>query len=364
MKKIALSLALLYGTWQASAQKYEFQTLGEVPVLEVLDQGKTGTCWSFSSISFLEAEILRKTKRHIDLSEMYPVRATYEKKAFTYIMRQGKAPFGEGGLNHDVLHAINAAGLVPAHAYSGRKTGASHDHSALVAELTPIVEKNAKKPQPNWKAQIRGIIDAHLGPAPDRFVYEGKTFTPQSFLEWTGLKTDDYITVASFAHTPFYNTFVLDVPDNFSNEAFYNVPLQEWVDLIDQALANGFSLALDVDVSEDTFWDKEGLAVIPADPKQATAMKLEIGAEMHVTQDIRQREFENFNTMDDHLMHITGVASDQKGNRYYLVKNSWGKNSGQNGYIYMSSAYLKLKGISVMLHKDALSPKMRSALKV
>lgn len=364
MKKLFASLVLFSYFAQISAQKYEFQTLSELPVLEVLDQGKTGTCWSFSSISFLEAEILRKTGQHVNLSEMFPVRATYEKKAYTYIMRQGKAQFGEGGLNHDVLHTIRTAGLVPAEIYSGRKPGAAHDHSKLVAELTPVVERNAKKTEAGWKQQVRQIIDAHLGPAPENFVYQGKTFTPMTFLEWTGLRTDDYITVSSFSHAPFYETFVLDVPDNFSNEAFYNVSLEDWIKLIDDALANGFSLALDADVSEDTFWEKEGLAVMPAQAKDAAAMRQQIGTEMHVTQEIRQREFENFNTMDDHLMHITGTASDQNGNRYYLVKNSWGKRSGKNGYIYMSAAYLKLKGISVMLHKDALKPELRAKLKI
>lgn len=364
MKKLFVSLALFSCFAQVSAQKYEFQTLSELPVLEVLDQGKTGTCWSFSSISFLEAEILRKTGQQVNLSEMFPVRATYEKKAFTYIMRQGKAQFGEGGLNHDVLHAIRTAGLVPAEIYSGRKPGASHDHAKLVAELTPLVERNAKKPEAGWKQQVRQIIDKHLGPAPETFLYNGKTFTPMTFLEWTGLRTEDYITVSSFSHAPFYETFVLDVPDNFSNEAFYNIPLEEWIKLIDEALASGFSLALDADVSEETFWEKEGLAVMPVQAHQAASMKTQIGSEMQVTQEIRQREFENFNTMDDHLMHITGVASDQKGNRYYLVKNSWGKDSGKNGYIYMSAAYLKLKGISVMMHKDALHSNLRSKLKI
>ncbi len=364
MKRLFASLALFSCFAQVSAQKYEFQTLSEIPVLEVLDQGNTGTCWSFSSISFLEAEIMRKTGQQINLSEMFPVRATYQKKAYTYIMRQGKAQFGEGGLNHDVLHAIRTAGLVPAEVYPGRKPGVAHDHSKLVAELRPIVERNAKKPETAWKQQVRQTIDKHLGAAPQSFAYNGKTFTPMTFLEWTGLRTEDYVTVATFSHVPFYETFVLDVPDNFSNEAFYNVPLEEWIALIDDALANGFSLALDVDVSEDTFWEKDGLAVMPAQARDASSMKQQIGTEMQVTQELRQREFENFNTMDDHLMHITGTASDQKGNRYYLVKNSWGKSSGRDGYIYMSAAYLKLKGISVMLHKDALKPQLRAKLNI
>lgn len=371
MKTNFITLALLAFAFSASAQKYNFKRIKDIDANSVISQGNTGTCWSFSSTSFFESEIIRTSGQTIDLSEMYNVRHTYPKKAWNYIMRQGKAQFGEGGLNHDVINSIRTAGLVPQNAYPGvLSSDGKYDHSKMVEALEVIVKRNANseaKPDLNWKSEIDAVLTQYMGKDVKEFSYNGITYTPKSFLEMTKLKLDDYISLTSFTNEPYYSTFILDIPDNFSNGSFYNLPLNEFVANIDNALARDYTLALDADVSEKTFSSKYGIAVIPANPADEVAILSEIKPEKAVTAEFRQQEFENFNTTDDHLMHIVGKVKDQKGNIYYKVKNSWGndeQNVGNKGYIYMSVAYLKLKAISVMVHKTALTNETKAALKL
>ena len=276
-------------------------------------------------------------------------------------MRQGKAQFGEGGLNHDVINSAKIAGLVPQSAYSGIiGKSTKYDHEKMVAELETLLKKHANpdvKLDPIWKSEVNAILDRDMGKDISEFTYEGKKYTPKSFLEMTKLKLDDYVTITSFTNEPYYKSFVLDIPDNFSNGSFYNLPLDEFVSNIDNALEKGYTLALDTDVSEKTFSSKYGIAVIPENESHEKTILTEIKAEKKITPEFRQQEFENYNTMDDHLMHIVGKVKDQKGNMYYKVKNSWGtdeKYVGHDGYIYMSVPYLKLKAISVLVNKDAL----------
>ncbi len=368
MKKQQLfSIAFLSVALGIQAQKYEFQTVKNIECTPVISQGSTGTCWSFSSTSFLEAEIIRASGKKIDLSEMYNVRHTYPKKAWNYVMRQGKAQFGEGGLNHDVIDSAKNFGLVPLTAYSGLTGNAEkHDHGKMVEELEVLLKKNAdpsKKPDANWQKQVSAILDKYMGSDVTEFEFEGKKYTPKSFLEMTKLDLDDYVTITSFTHEPFYSKFILDIPDNFSYGKFYNMPLDEFVQNIDNALDKGYTLALDADVSEKTFSGREGIAVIPENVSDEKTILTEIKPEKKITQEFRQQEFENFNTTDDHLMHIVGKVKDQKGNMYYKVKNSWGsKNVGNEGFVYMSVPYLKLKAISVLVHEDALLSKTKKSL--
>lgn len=365
MKHFMYGAAALFVSFSGFSQAYNFQTIKEINCLPIISQGNTGTCWSYSSTSFLEAEILRKTGKTIDLSEMYNVRHTYPKKAWVYIMRQGAAQFGEGGLNHDVINSAKSYGLVPLSAYSGLQDKAEkHDHSKMVEELEKIVKANTTTASKTWKNEVNAILDQYLGKDVTEFTYEGKSYTPKTFMEMTKLKMDDYVTISSFSHEPYYSTFVLDVPDNFSNGRFYNLPLDEFIQNIDNALANGYTLALDADVSEKTFSSKNGIAVIPQNMADEKAILTEIKPEMKITTELRQEEFENFNTQDDHLMHIVGQAKDQKGTMYYKVKNSWGTEGSHDGFIYMSVPYMRLKAISVLLHKDALLKKTKSDLKV
>lgn len=371
MKKKFLGFALLTIHLVSYSQKYEFQTVKEIQCTPVISQGITGTCWSFSSTSFLEAEIIRISGKSIDLSEMYNVRHTYPKKAWNYVMRQGKAQFGEGGLNHDVINSAKGYGLVPVSAYSGLTGNAEkHDHSKMVSELEKLLKPYtdpSKALGTKWKTEVTEILDKNLGKNITEFTYEGKKYTPQSFLEMTKLKLENYVTISSFTHEPFYSTFILDIPDNFANGSFYNLPLEEFIANIDHALENGYTLALDADVSEDTFSAKNGLAVVPENAADSKSILTEIKPEKTITPEFRQQEFENFNTTDDHLMHIVGKVKDQKGNVYYKVKNSWGTDSryfGNGGYVYISAAYMKLKAISVMVHKEALAKATQSALKL
>jgi len=297
---------------------------------------------------------------------MYNVRHTYPKKAWNYVMRQGKAQFSEGGLNHDVIDSAISFGIVPVSSYSGLVGNATvFNHSKMVEELENLLKSYtdpSKKLDPKWKKEVADILDKHMGTDVIEFTYEGKKYTPKTFLEMTKLKLGDYVTISSFTHEPFYKKFILDIPDNFSNGSFYNLPLEEFIQNIDYALENGYTLALDADVSEATFSAKNGIAVVPENEADNKTILKEIKKEMNITPEFRQQEFENFNTTDDHLMHIVGKLKDQKGNIYYKVKNSWGTDNGNGGYVYMSVPYMKLKAISVLVSKDALTKKTKKEL--
>jgi bleomycin hydrolase len=353
----------------SDAQNYEFEEICDNKATNVISQGRTGTCWSFSTTSFLESEIIRLTGKEINLSEMYTVRNTYPLKAWNYVMRQGKAQFSEGGLAHDVINSVAAYGLVPDEAFLGREDAEdSHNHAELVAVLKGMLEVYIKKPakalSPKWKAATEAILDLYLGENPEEFQYEGKKYSPQSFLKMTKIKTEDYISLTTFTHQPYYKQFILNIPDNFSNGSFYNLPLDEFMAVIDHALKNGFTVELDCDVSEDGFSARNGVAIVPDNPADLKAAMKEIKTEKKVTAAYRQQEFENQNTTDDHLMHITGMLKDQKGNVYYKVKNSWGDNLANGGYVYMSAAYMRLKTISILLHKDGIPKETKTKLKI
>lgn len=360
------TLFFLFGivfTINLSAQEpYKFTTVTDIEATPVISQGRTGTCWSFSSTSFLESEIIRLTGKNIDLSEMYQVRNTYPKKAENFIMRQGKAQFSEGGLAHDVMNSVSQYGLVPNEAFSGLFSGETNfNHAELVAVLEAMVKTYVDNPGKNlsnkWKPAIDGVLDAYIGKNITNFKFEGKDYTPQSFLKMTKINPSDYVNITSFTQAPFYSKFILNIPDNWSNGSFYNVPLDEMMATIDNALDNGFSVELDCDVSERTFSSKDGVAVVPETSENNIKALQGIYPEKKITQDFRQEEFENYNTTDDHLMHITGSLVDQKGTKYYKVKNSWGTDESKTangGYVYFSEAFMRLKAISITVHKDAL----------
>ena len=377
MKKTILCFSMLFLSHLSFSQKYEFQTIKDIECTPIISQGATGTCWSFSTTSFLESEIYRTSGKKIDLSEMYNVRYTYLKKAENYILRQGKAQFGEGGLSHDVINSAKLYGLATEEQYTGKSPNQEkHDHAKMVEELETIVKKAvAETPAkyPNWKQDYTNVLDKYMGSfsteinlsANVNFDQKNTTSTTQSpieFLKSTKLNLDDYVTITSFMHEAFYSKFILNIPDNFANGMFYNLPLDEYIQNIDNAIDKGFTLALDADVSEKTFSGKNGIAVIPNDDNDASIILTEIKPEKTITPEFRQSEFENYNTTDDHLMHIVGKAKDQKGNIYYKVKNSWGTKSGRDGFIYMSIPYMRLKSISVMLHKDGLLKKTKTNL--
>lgn len=385
MKRFLLAILLLFSSFFIFSQEttikkiiipteqhYRFLPVIDLETSSVKNQGKTGTCWSFSTSSFVESEIFKTTKEKLDISEMFNVRNTYESKAWNYVMRQGKAQFGEGGLAHDVINSIKKYGLVPESAYSGLVGNENYyDHSKLIPALLEVLDayiKNGKNSSyPNWKMAVDSILDTYLGKIPKHFIYNGITYTPKSFLSKTKFNPDNYVTITSFTQEPFYSNFILNIPDNFSNGSFYNVPLNEFVEITDTALKKGYTLALDCDVSEKTFSQKYGIAVLPKNVEDNEKAMTYIVNENNVNQEYRQKEFEDFNTTDDHLMHLVGLVKDQNGTEYYKVKNSWGTRSeriGNDGYIYMSKAYFKLKAISVLLNKEALDELIKKEIKL
>jgi bleomycin hydrolase len=363
MKKTLSFFGILFISALTIAQEaYKFTPEIDLETTPVISQGRTGTCWSFSSTSFLESEIIRLTGKEIDLSEMYTVRNTYPKKAENFVMRQGKAQFSEGGLAHDVMNSVKYYGLVPNEAYSGLFANEdSHNHAEMVAVLESMLKTYVDNPgrnlSKNWKKAIDAVLDVYLGKTVNTFMYEGKQYNPQTFMQLTKIDADNYITITSFTQSPFYSEFILNIPDNWSNGTMYNVPLQEMINTIDNAISKGFTVELDCDVSERTFSSKDGVAVVPKDSENNIKALQGVYPEMNVTQEYRQDEFENYDTTDDHLMHITGSLRDQNGTKYYKVKNSWGTDETRNangGYVYFSEAYMKLKAISIMVHKDAV----------
>ena len=364
MKKFISYLFVLFISITLTAQEqYKFTDVIDLDTTPVISQGNTGTCWSFSTSSFIESEIIRLTGKRIDISEMYNVRNTYPVKAENYVMRQGKAQFSEGGLAHDVFNSVRDFGLVPVDAYSGLMNGSTHhNHAEMVAILISMLDTYIKNPgrklDPKWREAFGSILDVYLGNNVTEFTFEGKKYTPLQFAEMVKINADDYVNITSFTQAPFYSKFILNIPDNFSNGSFYNMPIDDLVQVIDNALENGYTVEIDCDVSEKTFSSKDGIAVMPSNPLNNLKALHSIYPEMEVTQEFRQQEFENFKTTDDHLMHITGTVKDQQGNKYYMVKNSWGtdeKRTKFNGYVYFSEAYVRLKTISITLHKDGLT---------
>lgn len=339
----------------------------EIKTTPVKNQARTGTCWCFATVSFLETELIRQGKGEYDLSEMFIIRNTYPLKADNYLRYQGMASYGEGGQAHDVISQIRSFGIVPEEAYTGRNNGEEkHNHSEMRAVtesmLKTMAENKSGKLSRRWKEAYEAVLDVYMGKLPRDFTYKGKTFTPQTFAkDELKLNLDDYIELTSYSHHPFYSRFALEIPDNWSRSNYYNLPLDELEAVIDNALKNGFSVAWDGDVSEHEFSQKKGYAVLPFKDwnDKSAAEKEEITAspetEKTVTQEDRQESFNNFTTTDDHLMHLVGLAHDQNGTKFYVTKNSWGTEQTNGGYIYMSAPYVRMKTVAVMIHKDALS---------
>ncbi len=358
------TLLCLFVTAQKKNSEYQFTTVYDIETSSIKSQGITGTCWSFATSSFLENEIKRITGKTVDLSEMYFVRKTYEDKAFNYVYRQGKAQLSEGGLSHDVFNAIEKHGIFPEAVFSGFKINKVYNHKGLDKEIKALADsvlKNAEKYTPQqFKQDLNTVLDQKIGATVMEFDFSGKQYTPKEYAQFLQINPDDYITLTSFMHAPFHSEFILSIPDNYANGTYYNLPLDDYINLIKYALSKGFSLALDADVSEKT-WSKEyGLAIIPDEKLDLENETVKEGIfkvlyhEPYISQEKREAEFLNFNTTDDHLMHIVGLVKDQNGTHYFKVKNSWGTKAGREGYFYMSEAYIRLKSISVTVHKDVM----------
>ncbi len=353
---------------------YEFEVQAEVDYTPVKNQYKSATCWSFSGISFFESELMRMGKDAPDLSDMYVVRKTYEDKAQRYVRMHGKLQFSAGGAFHDVTRVLDHYGLVPEKAYPGEQMGYEKPvHSEMDAILekmvkTVIKNKNGKL-TPVWQEAYSNVLDAYLGEEPNEFTYEDETYTPESFAEdKLELDANDYVELSSFTHHPFYEKFILKVPDNWQQRRVHNVPLDDLIKVMDNALKNNYSIAWATDVSEKGFSHKNGLAIMPEksledmDKSEKEAAFNEPVDQKSITQKIRQKGYDNYQTQDDHGMHITGIANDQDGRKYYIVKNSWGDSNDCGGFLYASEAYVKAKTIDIMVHKNAIPDQIGSKL--
>ncbi|MEM1322914.1 MAG: C1 family peptidase [Bacteroidota bacterium] len=374
MKKIHqlnVTLLLLFLSFGLTAQvdmaqknAYDFKVEKSVECTEVKSQDRTGTCWSFATASFIESELMRKGKGTHDLSEMFVVKNIYKDKARNYVLRQGKANFSQGSLSHDLMNIAARYGMMPEEAFSGKLPGEErHDHSELSAVLKGMLDGllERKRLSPKWKKAFESVLDVYLGTTPEQFTYQGKNYTPDSFVKSMGFDANDYVSLTSYTHHPFYNKFILEIPDNYSNGAYYNLPIDEMMKVIDYAIGQGYSVAWDGDVSEKGFSAKNGIAVVPENEKREDLF-MKPGKEKMIDQQLRQETFESYATTDDHLMHMTGIAKDQNGTKYYLIKNSWGEISEYKGYLHMSENYTRLKTVSIMVHKDAIPDQLAKKL--
>ncbi len=365
----ALFLHSLMATAQSNGASgpYTFKTVKENVAGTIENQCQTGTCWSFATVSFIEAEVLRKGGKYVDLSEMFNVRATYPMKCDAFVRYQGKQQFGPGGLSHDVLRVIAEYGIVPETAYPGLKAGTNeHNHGGLDALLEStvktVLDKKLNEEGSDWKLSVEAILDAELGVSPASFELNGKKYTPAKYRDELKIVASDYISITSFTHHPFYSSFVLEVPDNWSKGSFYNVPLQDLERITEYALDNGHTIAWDADVSEKGFSYSQGVAVLPATMPKKDEWFTTIHAEQTTTQEKRQEAFDRFETTDDHLMHITGKSVDQNGTGYYITKNSWGSTNTFNGYLHVSKNYYLMKTVGIVVHKDAVPADLRAKL--
>lgn len=370
MKKWILCLAVCYSTATAMAQttnkegsKYQFTVIKNLDAGDVENQGRTGTCWSFSGLSFFQAEALRNGKgKGVNLSEMFVVRRMYPLKAVNYVRMHGKANFGEGGGFPDDLTCLREYGLVPQSVYDGNRDKV-YNHGEMVSVLEAMTNKIGAAEgtiNPNWKNAVDGVLNAYMGDAPEKFEYQGKSYNPQSFAKELGLNADDYVLVSSFTHHPYYQQFVLEVPDNWNWERVYNVPLNDFTAIAENAIQNGYTIAWAADVSEKGFNFFEGLAVVPEtewnDMSAEDKKKVfeEPVKEKTITPELRQKAFDNYETQDDHGMHIVGMAKDQNGKVYFRVKNSWGTSNPGSGFFYASEPYFAYKTTCIMLNKKGL----------
>ncbi len=343
-----------------------------IAATSVKNQAMTGTCWCFSTTSLVESQCLKNNLGEFDLSEMFSVRNTYLEKARNYIFRQGHTQFGEGGLGHDLIKAIAKYGAIPDSNYSGLKPGQTqHNHVKLVSELGEYLDSIIKlKPVPgDWIKGYEEILDDELGKVPSKFDYKGKEYTPKTFArDALKFNADDYVNITSFTHHNYYEPFVLEVPDNFSNASYYNVPLDEMVQLTKDAVTKGYSVLWDADVSNTGFQQKIGSAIdmgnIPAGLKTKDDIVTGEVKEGKADALRRQTLFENLTTQDDHLMHITGLTKSKSGNTFFVVKNSWGDVGPNHGYINVSEAYFGINTISLVVPKAAISKALLEKLKI
>lgn len=386
MKRSLFALAAIMLSLSAVAQevkqdKPEFTVVKQAPVTSVKNQYRSGTCWCYSALSFVESEIIRQKGIEVDLSEMFVVNHAYFDRAVKYIRLDGKLGFSAGSSFGDVFEVIKSYGIVPQDVYSGMNYGTELPvqgelDAVLEGFVKALVTNPNRKLTPAWKPAFQGILDAYLGEIPATFKAEEKAFNPLTYRDYLGINTDDYINLTSFTHHPFYEPFIIEVCDNWRWGSAYNLPIEELMEVMYNAVENGYTIAWGADVSERGF-TRSGIATVPDFENKVTAGsdqerwvgKSETGKEESapaeekvITQEMRQLAYDNKETTDDHGMHIYGLAKDQNGNPYFIVKNSWGKAGDYEGIWYASDAYVRYKTLNIVVHKDALPKSIKKKL--
>lgn len=392
-KSLVVLSAFLAAGLAANAQKakvdfpeYKFTTVLENPVTSIKDQHRSGTCWAYSAISFVESEVIRinnitDPEKYPDFSEFFVVSHSYSDRADKYVMLDGNLTFGAGSQGEDVLDVIRLYGLVPQAEMTGMNYGSELPaQSELDAVLRAYIDAVVKNPNrvltTAWKRGFQAILDEYLGEYPKTFVVDGVEYTPESYRDVLNFNPDDYVTLTSYTHHPFYTYFPFEVADNWRWDQFYNVPIDEMMEILDYALENGYTISWGADVSEPGF-TRDGLAILvdvsasnnsgsdqerwvgKSEDKQAKAKAKKAGknnpiVELVPTQETRQTGFMNKTITDDHGMQIYGIAKDQWGGKYYLVKNSWGETGKYKGVWYASEAFVKGQTLDIAIHKSAL----------
>ncbi len=391
INKVATIIALMCAITPAFAAKkkqkeakpegYVFETVKANPITSVKNQASSGTCWAFSAISFFESEILRKGGPEVDLSEMFVVSHAYQDRADKFVRLHGIMSFHAGSSFGNVLQILKKYGAVPDSEMTGLNYGTElHRHGEMDAVLRGYVDAVVKNPNRQlstaWRNGLMGILDAYLGERPENFVVEGVEYTPKSYMESFGLDLNEYVDLCSWTHEPYYEETIITVPDNWVWEKAYNLPLDELIAIIDNAIMNGYTVAWASDVSEKGF-NRKGLGLVP-DYDQLIAKQQEVGSdqarwvgaapssrpeeiafvapcpELDITVEMRQQGYDNYTTTDDHGMQIFGIAKDQNGKKYYMVKNSWGITGDYDGIWYVSEAFVRYKTMDIMVNRNAI----------
>ena len=362
MKKLLISLIVLFcaGSYALAQYKYEFTTVKVNPATPVKNQASTGTCWCFATNSFIESELLRMGKGEYDLSEMYIVRMNYVQRIWDNYLRAGDGNIGPGSIAHMYIKRMSESGLLPEAVYDGLNYGSKfHNHKELSQWVKSASEISIKNKRPLQPEILNGILDAYLGKVPAKFTYKGKEYTPMSFYKSLGINSEDYIELTSVTHHPFYERVPLEISDNWDHELLYNVPIDELIKIMDNAIEKGYTIAWDGDVSEKAFSHGNHIALNTDESLKNAKERI---VETPVTQESRQAGIENFTSTDDHLMHITGISKDQNGAKYYITKNSWGTEGMFQGYLNMSESFVRAKSVSMLVNKNSIPKGIREKL--
>lgn len=386
-----MSLPAMAQEKPASSDSLVFTTVIANPVTGIKNQNNSGTCWAYSSYAFLESEILKKHPEmtDIDLCESFLVSNTYMDRADRHIRTHGDASFSQGGSFYDAIYGMKHKGLMPEGVmpypmlpYGDSLYNFTNFFPPMEAYVGAIAKSDAKRINPMWKKAVQGMINDYFGEAPAQFTYKGKTYTPQSFVEYVGLNPDDYVSLTSYTHHPFYETFILEIQDNWRWASSYNLPLDEFMEVMEQAVRNGYTFAWGADVSEAGFSRRTGknrcVATVPATTQSAGVgsdqsrwtgekagakiAEADNAGEMEITQEMRQKGYDNWETTDDHGMQIYGIAKDQDGKEYFMMKNSWGDYGPYKGFWYVSKPYVAYKTMNIIVNKNAVPKAIRKKL--